>query len=281
MISAVLFLTIGALDAVLGLAKIGRGGRPDVPAGVWGAVIAALVVPFAGWLVLGTPLVWALVVAVCGLLWLWAEVRFLRRRGHVAFLTAAVLSVPVVAVAVVAERPTLNDSAAAGLFADAMTTAALPLSLSLVIACVAGALVLTRTANVVCRAAFGRAMTTDRAAAPSPAAPRRWSVAFGTREVASVAEDAPPADEPVSTASTLRGGRVIGPLERILIVALALVGAEAVIVGLLAAKGIVRFPEISADGRGGSKAEEFLIGSLVSWTIAGLVAAYLVVQRIT
>ena len=74
---------------------------------------------------------------------------------------------------------------------------------------------------------------------------------------------------------------MIGPLERLLIVALALVGAEAVIVGLLAAKGIVRFPEISADGRRGSKAEEFLIGSLVSWTIAGLMAAYLAVQRIS
>ncbi|MDF2667073.1 MAG: hypothetical protein K0R81_2923, partial [Microbacterium sp.] len=36
-----------------------------------------------------------------------------------------------------------------------------------------------------------------------------------------------------------------------------------------------RFPEISADGKSGNRAEYFLIGSLVSWVTA-LAAAFLV-----
>ena len=36
----------------------------------------------------------------------------------------------------------------------------------------------------------------------------------------------------------------------------------------MAAQGIVRFPEISADAGKGSRAEEFLVGSLTSWGLA-------------
>lgn len=75
--------------------------------------------------------------------------------------------------------------------------------------------------------------------------------------------------------STLKGGRLIGPLERILVFALTLAGAYTLLAAVLAAKGIVRFPEISRDGDGGERAEYFLIGSLVSWVIA-LTAAFLV-----
>jgi hypothetical protein len=66
----------------------------------------------------------------------------------------------------------------------------------------------------------------------------------------------------------LRGGRLIGPVERVLIITLTLAGALPIVAGLIAAKGIVRFPEISNDGANGSKAEYFLVGSLVSWAIA-------------
>lgn len=280
MISAVLLLTIAVPDAIVGLAAVARPLR-DPAAGLpgrWAAVAAALLLPAAGWLLLATPPGWAAVIALCGLLWLALEARFLRGRGHVAFLSAAMLAVPLAAVTVLVERPTLAASTASRAFADATAAAGLHhLSLSLVVAVVAAGVLLTRTANVVCRAAFGRVLAAD--APVGGEAPRRWRVAVGSREVASVAEA--PATQHAAAAPALRGGRVIGPLERILIVALALVGGEAVIVGLLAAKGIVRFPEISADGRRGSKAEEFLIGSLVSWTIAGLAAAYLTVQRIS
>ena len=76
--------------------------------------------------------------------------------------------------------------------------------------------------------------------------------------------------------SRLKGGRVIGPLERIFIMVLTVVGAYHVVAALMAAKGIVRFPEISADAKrdpeestAGTKAEEFLVGSLASWGLAG------------
>lgn len=72
----------------------------------------------------------------------------------------------------------------------------------------------------------------------------------------------------------LKGGRLIGPLERLLIVALVLTGFPPIVAALVAAKGIVRFPEIAddvrkGDGLSGTKAEYFLVGSLVSWTVAG------------
>lgn len=284
MISAVLLLTLAVIDIVIGLAGVRRvrGQRHERTPGGAVALAAALVIPAGGWLALGTPPAWAVVVALWGLTWLWTESRFLRGRGHLPLLAAAIVAVPVVAVMVVVERPTASNAAWSRAFADYTASAGLPLSLGLAVAVVASALILTRTANVVCRAAFGRTMSTD---APLEAAPqRRWTVEFRAREVASVVQDPDSAEAgrpDGTTVTALRGGRVIGPLERILIVALALFGAEAVIVGLLAAKGIVRFPEISADGRRGSKAEEFLIGSLVSWTIAGLIAAYLAVQRIS
>ncbi|MCI1661367.1 MAG: beta-carotene 15,15'-monooxygenase [Actinomyces sp.] len=81
-------------------------------------------------------------------------------------------------------------------------------------------------------------------------------------------------ERPERRISRLRGGRVIGPLERLLIVGLALSGAETAIAAVVAAKGIVRFPEISRDNAGDA-AEEFLIGSMTSWLVAGLAAAAL------
>lgn len=80
-----------------------------------------------------------------------------------------------------------------------------------------------------------------------------------------VAPDAPTA---------LKGGRLIGPLERVLVFALTVTGAFTLLAAVLAAKGIVRFPEISRDTDLGTRAEYFLIGSLVSWVTA-LGAAFL------
>ncbi|KJL23713.1 hypothetical protein RN51_01247 [Microbacterium oxydans] len=105
--------------------------------------------------------------------------------------------------------------------------------------------------------------------------------------VPTVAEEAPVAPDAVEdgatdTASTPRdprsgfkGGRLIGPLERILVLILTLAAAYPILAAMLAAKGIVRFPEISRDGETGARAEYFLVGSLVSWVIA-LSAAFLV-----
>lgn len=114
------------------------------------------------------------------------------------------------------------------------------------------AVFLVESANLVVRASLQPTRVVP-AATPSPRARRSWWAR--SEPVAPVIED-------------LRGGRLIGPLERLLIVALTITGGAPIVAGLLAAKGIVRFPEISNDGAGGSKAEYFLVGSLVSWTIA-------------
>lgn len=66
---------------------------------------------------------------------------------------------------------------------------------------------------------------------------------------------------------TLKGGRVLGPIERIFIFAMALAGEYTALAAVIAAKGILRFPEISRD-IAGRKAEYVLVGSFVSWAIA-------------
>lgn len=80
---------------------------------------------------------------------------------------------------------------------------------------------------------------------------------------------------PADPRGGFKGGRLIGPLERTLVMILTLASAYPILAAMLAAKGIVRFPEISRDGETGARAEYFLVGSLVSWVI-GLGAAFLV-----
>lgn len=118
--------------------------------------------------------------------------------------------------------------------------------------------VLLESGNVIVRAALASEMP---ASVPSSADP---------------ADPADPGDPLIAApVPTLKGGRLIGPLERVIVFALTLTGVYALLAAVLAAKGIVRFPEISRDGDTGSRAEYFLIGSLVSWVVA-LAAAFLV-----
>lgn len=77
------------------------------------------------------------------------------------------------------------------------------------------------------------------------------------------------------TRPQLKGGRWIGPLERIALTGLLVAGAYPVAAGLIAAKGIVRFPEMQQDREKGNMAEYFLVGSFVSWTVAILSAGLL------
>lgn len=67
---------------------------------------------------------------------------------------------------------------------------------------------------------------------------------------------------------SLRGGRLLGPLERWLVFAFAVGGNLGALGALVAAKGILRFPEISRDEPDGMRAEYVLVGSFVSWTLA-------------
>ncbi len=72
----------------------------------------------------------------------------------------------------------------------------------------------------------------------------------------------------LGTEHDLRGGRVLGPLERWFVFACAVTGNLAAIAVVVAAKGILRFPEISRDEPDGMRAEYVLVGSFVSWGLA-------------
>ncbi len=82
-------------------------------------------------------------------------------------------------------------------------------------------------------------------------------------------------------AEVLRGGRVIGVLERLLVFGLAVAGQLGAAALVATAKGVLRFPELSKlpagpevddetglPGRADYATEYFLLGSLSSWSLA-------------
>jgi hypothetical protein len=70
--------------------------------------------------------------------------------------------------------------------------------------------------------------------------------------------------------STLKGGRILGPMERTFIFALGVAGELTAAAIIVAAKGLLRFPELQrgAPGRVDALTEYFLVGSLTSWLLA-------------
>lgn len=282
--SAVLLLLVVSLaDVAVGLViatetlvdRPADGRRPTSTrmrvALVAGAVVAAAVAGLG--IACGAPLWLGLASVAFAALWLAAGWRFTHLGRPSALLALALLLIAGMVALLLFVPATL-----AGVFTTSgLVTAgggATGIPATLVVAAVAVVAALTRTSNLICRAALGRTVLAPEREASRP--PRQWTLALGRRRVATLTDASDAAADADSAPSTpLQGGRVIGPLERILLTALALSGAQAVIVGLLAAKGVVRFPEINADNRRGSKAEEFLVGSLVSWTLAGLAAAFL------
>lgn len=69
----------------------------------------------------------------------------------------------------------------------------------------------------------------------------------------------------------LKGGRLLGPMERVFILALALAGQVTAASIVVAAKGLLRFPELSSrrdQERIHQLTEYFLVGSFVSWLVA-------------
>ena len=243
---AILFAALGTADVIRSLP---RGNAWSFVAG--GAVVLALgLTSNAGW--------WLLLDAavVAGWLVLTRESAS-RREGYwaLALLGAAALSI----VAVGGLLPVTGGPLAqwyeqlpfAGLSGISVTTFALAAG---------SVLLLIGTANVIVRIALTRMKTDDP---PESDAVERTR--FGWRRKPVV----------VPPAAVLRGGRLIGPLERVFLFALAMAGQFVAIGAIVAAKGIIRFPEISKDDAGGSKAEYFLIGSLTSWATV-LVAVVLV-----
>lgn len=120
---------------------------------------------------------------------------------------------------------------------------------------------LLESANLVVRAALDGEHT--------------WRPSEKVLPVTQAQDSATESTAPLDRRGAFQGGRLIGPLERMLVLMLTLAAAYPILAAMLAAKGIVRFPEISRDGETGARAEYFLVGSLVSWVIA-LGAAFLV-----
>ena len=80
-------------------------------------------------------------------------------------------------------------------------------------------------------------------------------------------------------ADRLKGGRLLGPMERLVILGLGLAGEYGAASIVIAAKGLLRFPEIQAAARTSPPpsssrvgiddvTEYFLVGSFVSWLVA-------------
>ncbi len=71
-------------------------------------------------------------------------------------------------------------------------------------------------------------------------------------------------------ARTLKGGRLLGPLERLFILGLGLAGNLTAAAIVVAAKGLLRWPELSSpqeQDKVHSLTEYFLVGSFVSWLV--------------
>lgn len=143
-----------------------------------------------------------------------------------------------------------------------------PLSFDLAVLVIGVIAFLLESANLVVRAALAGEHTwrPDDAGIAEPETPEP--------ETPEAEGGDPQAGEQPSRGG-FKGGRLIGPLERVIVFMLTLTAAYPLLAAMLAAKGIVRFPEISKDGETGARAEYFLVGSLVSWVIA-LGAAFLV-----
>ena len=70
---------------------------------------------------------------------------------------------------------------------------------------------------------------------------------------------------------SLKGGRLLGPMERLLIVGLGLAGEVTAASIVVAAKGLLRFPELQRGSQTSGPSdvtEYFLIGSFASWLLA-------------
>lgn len=74
-----------------------------------------------------------------------------------------------------------------------------------------------------------------------------------------------------SNEKQLKGGRLLGPMERLFIVGLGLAGAVTAAAVVVAAKGLLRFPELQRgleESGPTDVTEYFLVGSFASWLIA-------------
>jgi len=78
-------------------------------------------------------------------------------------------------------------------------------------------------------------------------------------------------DTPADPEQQLKGGRLLGPMERVFILGLGLAGQLTAAAIVVAAKGLLRWPELQSkpdQHRIHQLTEYFLVGSFVSWLVA-------------
>ncbi|WP_312171026.1 hypothetical protein [Microbacterium sp.] len=206
---------------------------------------------------------------VVGALWVWCMPS--ERPAPLGFWPAALLGVLSVG-AVVALGARADTGLIGAVWSIRSPMGEVPFDLAMLT--IGAGVFLLESANLVVRAALDgehtwRPAELTRIPAPATAESEAEPGPIATNETSDEAE--PVRDQRAG----FKGGRLIGPLERILVMILTLAAAYPILAAMLAAKGIVRFPEISRDGETGARAEYFLVGSLVSWVI-GLGAAFLV-----
>lgn len=244
-VAGLTLLAVGSADLIRPIAASRRRWALRAVAAAL-LLVGAAAVDAAGWalLAMGIAVAWQLAVSADG-------------TGRAGLWPIGLLTVAAAAAAGLA-GPRESSAAFDRLWSLAAPVGP-PVPADLVVLLVGAAVFLLESGNVVVRTALhaehagGSVPTADAASA--------------------VGTDA--ATRPASATTGLKGGRIIGPLERVLVFGLMLAGAYVLIAAVLAAKGIVRFPEISRDSAEGERAEYFLIGSLVSWVLA-LAAALLV-----
>ncbi|WP_460797707.1 hypothetical protein [Microbacterium sp. GXF0217] len=249
-----LLLAVGAVDLV----------RQFVPPRWIGYLVTLIVL-----LVLGSvadALLPMIVAIVVGAAWVRAMPR--ERDSRLGFWPAVGLAfIVAVSVAWAGARP---DAGIIGL-SWRMGSPFGPIPFDLAVLVIGVVVFLLESANLVVRAALsGEHTWRPDDAGIAPGAPTTAADVAADDSDSAAVEPAQPTQR-----GGFKGGRLIGPLERVIVFMLTLTAAYPILAAMLAAKGIVRFPEISKDGETGARAEYFLVGSLVSWVIA-LGAAFLV-----
>lgn len=251
--AAFLLLAVGAADLVRRFAP-----RPWI-----GYIVVAVLLLLLG--SAGDALLPMLIGLVGGAAWVWCMPT--ERRAPLGFWPAVLLALASVAGVISAGART-----DAGIIGAVWTVRApfgeVPFDLALL--ALGTALFLLESSNLVVRAALDGEHTWRPVELLRPAE----STADRDPALAARVVPASASTTPSDGRAGFQGGRLIGPLERMLVLILTLAAAYPVLAAMLAAKGIVRFPEISRDGETGARAEYFLVGSLVSWVV-GLGAAFL------
>lgn len=268
-VAGFMLLAVGAVDLV----------RQFAPRRWIGYLVVAVILLLLG--SVSDALIPMLVALAVGALWIWSMPD--GRTAPLGFWPAVLLALASVGCVV-----WLGGRADAGLIGDAWSLRSPfgEVSFDLAVLALGAGVFLLESANLVVRAALDGEHTW-RPVELLPAAEvendtdddsGNDSSRGAENDAAGDAEVAARSDEETAKPSSrggFKGGRLIGPLERMLVLILTLAAAYPILAAMLAAKGIVRFPEISRDGETGARAEYFLVGSLVSWVIA-LGAAFLV-----